>query len=50
MFLCILKGTTSIVVATKVVSEIVRILPGRAKTGEGSVETEQTTEHSEVNL
>jgi hypothetical protein len=47
MFLCILKGTTSIVVGTKAVSGIVRISAGRAKTGEGSVETEGTTEHSE---
>jgi hypothetical protein len=40
-----LKETTSIVVETKVVSEIVRISVGKAKIGEGSVEREGITEH-----
>jgi hypothetical protein len=40
------KETTSIVVGTKVASEIVRISFGRAKIGEDSVEREERTEHS----
>jgi hypothetical protein len=44
------KETTSIVVGTRVASEIVRISFGRAKTGEDSVEREARTEHSNLDV
>jgi len=48
MFHVFLKGTTSVVVGTRVVSEIVSSSVGRAKTGAGSVERGWITERSNL--
>jgi len=50
MFHVFLKGTTSVVVGTRVVSEIVSSSVGRAKTGAGSVEREWITGRSNLHM
>jgi hypothetical protein len=50
MFHVFLKGTTSVEVGTRVVSEIVSSSVGRARIGVDSAETEWITEHSNLHM